>query len=303
MSFRSPRIYHQGWVCVKQTEAYSYYYAQLRAGKVLNFYQDETKSAGSGKHYQSSISLDGLADVQSQYDRRPGIGRPMFVIILKFDSLHSRFIDVKLRVSTVEERSAWIRYIRAVGLGRLPDQSEHLLPGQIQQLEDVIQHEQLMDQNFDYEKMNGVDDSVTWYYPEIKHRKDAEEILSNSTNEGNLLVRMRSIDPENPADDWNYAVSAMSRVNGQCTFHHFRLKWSEQYNTFEIGLTDGPHPQLMTLDEVVTFFENRSNCRYRRLSARIALPSNAYQQVIFPATSDTQVLYVNDPYNAKKSKR
>ncbi|XP_076803432.1 uncharacterized protein LOC143447290 [Clavelina lepadiformis] len=146
------KLYFFGWLHIKsskssKTSLYNKnqfehrYYTQLR-GNNLVLFTKESDAVGVSSHVEDKIPLKHVTSVTNTLKTRtlpiPSTTSPRAQIVLAYGP-GNPWTEVKLWADSSYEQEEWYRYIHTTALLQIPKNIDNILPGQIQELEDIIQ--------------------------------------------------------------------------------------------------------------------------------------------------------------------
>ncbi|XP_078490966.1 uncharacterized protein LOC100178250 [Ciona intestinalis] len=137
----------QGWIYIKghdiASTIYTKCYAQLKEQqRQLNVFRAEPKSKALQADW--SIDLRGLDSITKELSTRAKDSlSTISTISIKFSRRTP--LEIRIRAFKADEQEEWYRFLLACGLGRLPEDTSNLLPGQVRQLEDIITELETLD--------------------------------------------------------------------------------------------------------------------------------------------------------------
>ncbi|CAK8694641.1 unnamed protein product [Clavelina lepadiformis] len=136
-STQKTKTYHSGWIHVKLTaeDIYSKYFAQIK-GEILYLFESEVKARQGVLHRKHAISLDDVYAVKKDMTKKALNRTPSYPTIAIIYNPQNN--EVRIRASGAQEQEQWFRYIYVVAMGELPGNRDNMLPGQIKELQDII---------------------------------------------------------------------------------------------------------------------------------------------------------------------
>lgn len=203
-------------------------------GNALYFYNHHKDS-----QYVDAINLEGFVSLLDDDSRCKIPTEAKLTLKLKDRTIH-------LKLDSVEYREMWKGFILTVTELKVPE-GLSLLPGPRHMMLEVLQKEQRRRAELTIEYDEAKDEELLPCFYKVS-RTEAEEMLKNHPEFGNLLLRPRQ-------DGKGISVSTCQKLNGVSVIRHYSVK--QNHGMYTIEVDQAVH--CKTLFDVMNYFVEKTN--------------------------------------------
>uniref|UniRef100_A0A4W3JGZ5 Signal-transducing adaptor protein 1 n=1 Tax=Callorhinchus milii TaxID=7868 RepID=A0A4W3JGZ5_CALMI len=240
-------LYYEGFLWKKGAldKSFQRYWSELR-GCVIFFYSDEKDGM-----YTEKLNLQSLVPLDDNGRESRSV---LFTLQLEQE-------EIQLKAESTETKIEWQGYIAVVSQLEVPT-GLSLLPGQILQLQEILEHEkerqalvaatpESQDSLVDKPEARVYDNTLN-SMPECYYtvsRIEAETLLERHPENGSLIIRPAS------NNSMNYSVSTLIPPNGKAAIKHYRVTSDD--DRFILWLDNSI--TCFSLQEIVDYFIKATN--------------------------------------------